>query len=830
MRKNVRQVKQFVQSVVNKKLNLCIVEKSVWHRFFGWLCDGVSKQTKIRPMRSFLRILPQSGLLQVRVSIFLFLILAGPSLSAQCDRVGKVVSVFPGCGVILVDVNDGSVLRAVVGADTLSGGQYYSFKAETVALPNGCVSDNLPVVGLTCVSSVLPCTAVFTHAINNAGVFQVDFNAASIGGGVAQTYFWEFGDGTTATTKDPKHNFPKAGNYAVCLTVSDASGCSDQLCKTISVNSLNLNCGYTPKLTAIGLQMTGTLEADDATSLPLASVQWYSNKGTKKLSESQNFKTTLPEYGTYKVCVNYEVGNVQEGTFCASSACIDLVVAETNDCYLSAMADLSSICVPLNVPVCGCNGESYDSECEAMGAGLVSWWAGDCATVFANNCTADMAVEIIQGDFTNGYTAQFRNLASGDYAFEQLDFGDGTPFVTVTQWDTITHVYTKAGIYRTNLSVWQNENSVSSITKIVVTDAASMDPEQLPDGTDYVMPGDANGDKSANVYDLLNIGVAYYTDGIPRPHASTTWKPQFGPNWEKHINAVNYKHVDCDGNGSVDDFDAGIILEHYAPLDTISVPYKASAPKLRVTFEQDTITIDPAAPPSVLEITANIEIGTAVQPALGLYGLAFTMQYPEFVNHDPDIFYSSDYFGSLINILPITKDIYSRRQIDMGLVRKNKIAANGYGMIGKMTLRSDYIIIIDIADRSGGDNKVPLVIPITGIRGIDANGNIKEISVPLQLDTVWIKILEPAVKTHNQAALDAQLQLYPNPATDQSALYTGNLEVESIEVLNTLGQKISSISPTQHLTRIDTQTMQNGVYTLRVHTPQGIAEKRLVKQ
>jgi hypothetical protein len=166
----------------------------------------------------------------------------------------------------------------------------------------------------------------------------------------------------------------------------------------------------------------------------------------------------------------------------------------------------------------------------------------------------------------------------------------------------------------------------------------------------------------------------------------------------------------------------------------------------------------------------------------------------------------------------------------MGLVRKNKVPANGYGLIGKMTMRSDYIIIIDVVDRAEGDKKIPMVIPIRSVRGIDVNGNIKDISVPLQLDTVWIKLLEPVVKTDNHANLSDQLQLYPNPATDATSVYTGGMDVNRIEVVNTLGQIVMSLKPTQHLTRLDTRTMQNGVYTIRVHTPQGIAEKRLIKQ
>ena len=121
----------------------------------------------------------------------------------------------------------------------------------------------------------------------------------------------------------------------------------------------------------------------------------------------------------------------------------------------------------------------------------------------------------------------------------QLDFGDGSP-----HWEggpddlEIDHVYTQGGIYRVNLTVWEDDACVSSVTKMLVTDAYSMTADHMPAGTDYVLPGDANGDKKANVYDLLNLGLGYATSGVPRPFASSAWTPQFAPNWMDATSSV----------------------------------------------------------------------------------------------------------------------------------------------------------------------------------------------------------------------------------------------------------------------------------------------------
>jgi hypothetical protein len=235
--------------------------------------------------------------------------------------------------------------------------------------------------------------------------------------------------------------------------------------------------------------------------------------------------------------------------------------------------------------------------------------------------------------------------------------------------------------------------------------------------------------------------------------------------------------------------------------------------------------VDPNNPAPV-EITATIKVGSASQPALGLYGLGFALRYPDYVNHDPDANYDDDFFGSTNHLLWLDKDVHSRYQLDLGLTRKNGLAANGYGRIAKVTFSTDVIIIIDVIAR-GESKTVPFVVPIRGLKAIDKYGNKFEISLPATQDTVWIKTL-PTSGTQEEI-LRSKLLISPNPAVDATELYTSDLHVEAIEVMNSLGQKVRSIQPSgTRNTHLAVSGLASGVYTIRIRAEEGLLEKKLV--
>ena len=53
---------------------------------------------------------------------------------------------------------------------------------------------------------------------------------------LANTYRWDFGDGSISTQESPTHVFPDTGQFTSCLRVTSLHGCMDELCKSIEIN------------------------------------------------------------------------------------------------------------------------------------------------------------------------------------------------------------------------------------------------------------------------------------------------------------------------------------------------------------------------------------------------------------------------------------------------------------------------------------------------------------------------------------------------------------------------------------------------------------------
>jgi len=78
-------------------------------------------------------------------------------------------------------------------------------------------------------------------------------------GGVAPfTYAWDFGDGNTSNQQYPVHTYSQIGNYAICLSIADANGCTDTFCDTISVvvksSGFTLNVISESQVASVGIE------------------------------------------------------------------------------------------------------------------------------------------------------------------------------------------------------------------------------------------------------------------------------------------------------------------------------------------------------------------------------------------------------------------------------------------------------------------------------------------------------------------------------------------------------------------------------------------------
>lgn len=72
---------------------------------------------------------------------------------------------------------------------------------------------------------------------------QIRFTSQSTGPGL--TYLWNFGDGLTAATQNPVHNYAADGTYAVKLFIKDQYGCTDSISKPAIVSIVTPVANFT---------------------------------------------------------------------------------------------------------------------------------------------------------------------------------------------------------------------------------------------------------------------------------------------------------------------------------------------------------------------------------------------------------------------------------------------------------------------------------------------------------------------------------------------------------------------------------------------------------
>ena len=108
----------------------------------------------------------------------------------------------------------------------------------TLTASNGICSDAYTIPGAVNTNGVQ--AAVVADSIRGCVPLLVAFEDASFSTVPITSWFWNFGDGATATSSDPTHNYTMPGDYDVTLIVEDANGCIDTLVLNDYVQAGNL--------------------------------------------------------------------------------------------------------------------------------------------------------------------------------------------------------------------------------------------------------------------------------------------------------------------------------------------------------------------------------------------------------------------------------------------------------------------------------------------------------------------------------------------------------------------------------------------------------------
>lgn len=316
-----------------------------------------------------------------------------------------------------------------------------------------------------------------------------------------------------------------------------------------------------------------------------------------------------------------------------------------------------------------------------------------------------------------------------------------------------------------------------------------------------VWPGDCNYDLVVNMADALHIGLANNTSGAVRPNASNAWYAQPMADWTQNYTNCNYKHGDADGNGNINVNDTLPIALNYSMTHPFRLegpaPVPASALPITLVCIPDTVGLQ-----TLVQI--DVVLGTIPAPIDSLYGISFRITSDAWLidTNLTVINANGSWLGNSGNMFTFQKHFMSSGVIDFAEVKTNHV--NTYG--GQGVIASFFIVTTD--NLSGIQT---CHFDITDITALTASQNYVQLS-PV-VDSV---VIDPSVPA-GISVVDVPMtfSMYPNPAADQVSIQA-NHDADLIEICDMTGRVVYSMQPSSHTTIINTASLAEGMYLVRV--------------
>jgi len=175
---------------------------------------------------------------------------------------------------------------------------------------NGCTkSGTLYITG----SGGGTMTAAYTHTALNNGV--VNFNNTSVGTDSNTTYYWNFGDGYTASGSIVSHTYSSNGAYPVTLVLNNGIPCASNMI-TQYVNVTGAPCIANPGFSIVPTPTPQywTITPSYPYNVTQALWSWGDGSFSNSLYSSHSYSAA----GTYSICLSVTVSCGNTATSCIS--------------------------------------------------------------------------------------------------------------------------------------------------------------------------------------------------------------------------------------------------------------------------------------------------------------------------------------------------------------------------------------------------------------------------------------------------------------------------------------------------------------------------------
>jgi Secretion system C-terminal sorting domain/SprB repeat len=365
-----------------------------------------------------------------------------------------------------------------------------------------------------------------------------------------------------------------------------------------------------------------------------------------------------------------------------------------------------------------------------------------------------------------------------------------------------------------NSSICEN-----TINEVIITDASGcLDTITFTLSCTSVWPGDANYDGVADNTDLLAIGVGYGATGEPRVNPSILWQAQEGVDWNDTLTgSINYKHIDCNGDGSIDDWDTTAIIQNFSLTHPLR-PFSAAGPNDPSLYFE--IQVDTTGASTQLFIP--LVLGTAQLPANDVYGIAFTVSYDTALVKADSVTmdFTNCWMAGNNNRISIAVNDPLNGLLYGAVSRINHTDTSGFGTISTLGI----VTVDNISARLSLVISDTLILNLSNVTLINYNGENKNINVIS--DSIVVNDYSTGINSANEKN---EINIYPNPARDFFIIsFEKELSAPEIVVYSTLNEEMKvNYNAGKFNAVVNCSELDAGIYIVKVKHNDGIITRKI---
>jgi gliding motility-associated-like protein len=352
------------------------------------------------------------------------------------------------------------------------------FDVQLIAINYGCAD----TATITDYIHILPPIARFEITPNCGNRFLFSFTDNSI---LAQTWLWDFGDGTTSTAQNPTHTYPAFGIYSVKLTVTNGA-CTHSLQRDVAVSKQAPDFSVSSPAICRGTQVTFT--PSNFNTIITTALYWNFGDGVEEsgfgLGPATHIYTASGSYNVMLITLD-------------PNGCRDTTI---KNAFVRVNGPVANFTAP-SLGACNGNTVTFTDQSVSDGVNPVTNWLWDFGdgTVRAFTAPPFTHQYSVNGTFTikliatdasgcsDSITRQsYITITSPDVAFTESaqitcpgspvlftnttvpppvsilwNFGDGT----TSAQQTISHIYSDTGSYTVSLTITDSVGCTDSLVK-----------------------------------------------------------------------------------------------------------------------------------------------------------------------------------------------------------------------------------------------------------------------------------------------------------------------------------------------------------------------------